>query len=207
MKIIKKIWYKLPLSWLWRGGVKCKGVNKLSLIGQLHVRGENNSIEVYSHLPKDVHIYIYGNNHHLLIEENVTFKKGVIWFEDRDCEIRIGKNTTIEQAHLAVAENASKLFIGKDCMISSNVRISTTDSHSIVDMLSGQRTNKASNVMIRNHVWIGYHVSINKGCNIGANAVVAGNSVVTKNIPPNSITAGIPAKVVKENISWDRKRL
>ena len=167
----------------------------------------NNTIEVYSHLPKNVHIYIYGNNNHLVIGRNVTLKKGIIWFEDNNCEISIGEGTTIENAHLAVAEDNSQLKIGRDCMISSSVRISVTDSHSIIDLSTGKRTNYAKDVFVGNHVWLAYNVSINKGCLIGDNSVVAGNSVVTKNIPGNVVAAGVPAKVVKQNVTWDRKRL
>lgn len=142
-----------------------------------------------------------------MIDENVTIKKGVIWFEDNGCTIKIGKGTTIENAQLAVAEDGSNLHIGSDCMLSSNIRIITTDSHSIVDLSTGLRTNKAADVIIEDHVWIAYNVSVNKGCHIGKNAVIAGNSVVTKDVPCNSIVAGIPAKIVKTNITWDSKRL
>lgn len=191
----------------WLGGVKLIGTNKLTLIRQLRVHGKGNVVELHSHLPKDVKIYIYGNNHRLIIEENVIFKEGVIWFEDNDCEIRIGKGTTIEEAHLAAAENGSRLTIGEDCMFSRGIRIVTTDSHSIIDLTTGNRTNFGKDVTIGNHVWLGYNVSVNKGCQIGDNSVVAGNSVVTKSLAKNTINAGIPAREVKTNVTWNRERI
>lgn len=171
------------------------------------ILGVGNMIEVKSRIPKDVNIVVYGNNHKLVVEENVTFKRGVIWFEDHDCVIRIGSGTTIESANLAVAEEGTKLIIGKDCMISSNVHISTTDSHSIIDIETGRRTNLSQSVVVGDHVWLGNSTSINKGVVVGDNAVVAGHSVVTKSVAPNSIVAGVPAKIVKNNITWDRSRL
>lgn len=171
------------------------------------MRGRDNYLEIHGRLPKEVKIHIYGNRNRLIIEENVTFKAGTIWFENNDCEIRIGKGTTIENAQLAVAEDGSRLTIGQDCMLSSNIRIATTDSHSVIDLQSGKRINPAANIVIEDHVWIAYNVSINKGCHIGHDSVLAGNSVVTKNVPANVIAAGIPAKIVKENITWDRKRI
>lgn len=75
------------------------------------IMGTNNTIVVKSHLPINVSIVIYGDNHKLTIEENVVFKKGQIWFEDHDCEICIESGTTIEEAHLAVAENGTKILI------------------------------------------------------------------------------------------------
>ena len=42
---------------------------------------------------------------------------------------------------------------------------------------------------------------------VSENSVVAGHSVVTKSMPPNCVAAGVPAKVVKTEIDWDRKRI
>lgn len=108
---------------------------------------------------------------------------------------------------MAVAEGGTKISIGKDCMISSNVRISTTDSHSIIDVTTRKRTNPAKNITIGNHVWLGYNVSINKGVIIAENSVIAGHSVVTKSVRANSIAAGVPAKEVKDGVDWDRMRI
>lgn len=58
----------------------------------------------------------------------------------------------------------------------------------------------AKPVYIGKHTWIGSNARINKGVSIGENSIVAANSVVTKDVPPNCITAGNPAKIVKENI-------
>ena len=189
------------------GGNNVQGISLLRRLSNFTILGIGNMIEVKSKIPKDVNIVIYGNNHKLVVEENVTFKRGIIWFEDHNCEIRIGSGTTIESANLAVAEGGTQLIIGKDCMISSNVHISTTDSHSIIDIDTGIRTNPSQNVVIGNHVWLGNSTSINKGVVIGNNAVVAGHSVVTKPVAPNSIVAGIPARTVKNNITWDRNRI
>lgn len=204
----KRVVRHLPFYELYcMGGVKIIGANKLCLLRQLHVRGKNNVIELHSRLPKGVQIYIYGNGNHLRIGEGVTFKKGVIWFEDDGGSIDIGAGTTIENAQLAVAENGRKLVIGNDCMISSNVRIATTDSHSVIDLSTNKRTNYGADVVVGNHVWIGYNVSVNKGCTVEDDCVIAGNSVVTKNVPHNVIVAGVPAKVVKEGVTWDRTRI
>lgn len=53
-------------------------------------------------------------------------------------------------------------------------------------------------IVIGDNVWIGQFSRICKGVKIGENSIIAANSVVTKNVPPNSIVAGNPAKVVKK---------
>lgn len=150
---------------------------------------------------------MYGNGHQLIIEDGVVYKSGSVWFEDNNCQIIIGKNTTIEEAHLAAAEDNMRLSVGEECMLSHGINITTTDSHSIISISSKERINKASDVTIGKHVWIGRNVAINKGVLAGDNSVIAGHSVVTKEVPQNTIVAGAPAKVVKTDITWDRNRL
>ena len=52
-------------------------------------------------------------------------------------------------------------------------------------------------IVIGDNVWIGDKVTILSGVNIGNNVIIAANAVVTKDIPSNSIAAGVPARVVK----------
>lgn len=52
-------------------------------------------------------------------------------------------------------------------------------------------------VSIGNNVWLGRCVTVLSGVTIGDNCVIGANSVVTKDIPPNCMAAGVPAKVVK----------
>lgn len=170
--------------------------------------GNNNRIEIDAEVYiKNTLFYIRGNDHRILIRQNCSIGGGELWIEDNNGTLIINKDTSIEHAHLAVTEPFSILEIGKDCMLAKYVEIRTGDSHSILDMDTGLRINKAANVYLHDHVWIGAHSKILKGVTIGSNSVIGTASVVTKNIPSNAIAAGIPAKIIRENINWKRERI
>lgn len=170
--------------------------------------GDNNRIEVGKNSRiRDTLIYMRGNNHKLVIKENCNYDGGELWIEDNNGAIIIHGQTTVEHAHLAVTEPFSILEIHKDCMLARNVEIRTGDSHSIIDTATRQRINKAANVFLGEHVWIGAHVKILKGVTIGSNSVIGTGSIVTSSIPSDSVAAGVPAKVIRQGITWDRGRI
>lgn len=209
-KILTKSYYLLK-----RNKTKIKGTgNKIEYSGsflsqmQLVINGNNNSvvIEEGSRL-SNVKIYINGDNHKLHFGKNCYMKRGVIWFEDNDCLIEIGDETTIMEAGISVVEPNGKIVIGQDCMLSFGIDIRNSDSHSIIDIETQKRINPAKDVHIGNHVWIGHQVQILKGTSLENNSIVGSRSVVTKAFQKNCAIAGTPAKVVKTGVTWDRRRL
>jgi acetyltransferase-like isoleucine patch superfamily enzyme len=92
----------------------------------------------------------------------------------------------------------SKITIGKGCAIARDVIIRDYDAHSIID--SDFEIKKP--IHIGDHVWIGNRAMILKGVSIGDGAIIAAGSIVTKNVPPNTIVAGIPAKIIKDRVHW-----
>ena len=60
-------------------------------------------------------------------------------------------------------------------------------------------------INIGNDVWIGAHATVLPGVTIGDGAIVAANAVVTKDVPPNAIVAGVPAKIIGERMSGETK--
>lgn len=88
--------------------------------------------------------------------------------------------------------------IGNNVAIARDVIIRDTDAHEILD----GKHKKTKPVIIGNHVWIGTRAIIMKGVTIGDGSIVAAGAIVTKDVPANSIVAGVPAKIIKENIKW-----
>lgn len=75
-------------------------------------------------------------------------------------------------------------------------------------MLPDTHFNLSKDIVIGDHVWIGNQVIITKGAKISNNVVVGTGSIVTgKSFPSSTIIAGMPAKVIHNNINWLRERI
>ena len=88
------------------------------------------------------------------------------------------------------------VIIGDDCFIGPNVSIYTA-CHSTDPVERNTRQEWAKPVTIGNNVWIGGSVTILPGVTIGDNVTIGAGSVVTKDIPSNSVAVGNPCKVIK----------
>jgi len=133
--------------------------------------------------------------------------EGRICFDKEFGEIVIGNRTFIGNSTLVCAE---KITIGDDVLMAWGCTVVDHNSHSLVwderssDVLhwiDGKKDwthVKCAQVTIENKVWIGFNVILLKGVRIGEGAVVAAGSVVSRDVPPYTVVAGNPAKVVRE---------
>jgi len=87
------------------------------------------------------------------------------------------------------------ITIGDNCMIASNAYLTDGDWHDLYDRVS---PGKGAPITLGRNVWIGDNAIICKGVTIGQNSIIGAGSVVTSDIPPNSVAAGNPASVVKQ---------
>lgn len=182
----------------------------LSLSGSsITIKGNDNIVILESGcVLNKVLISIKGNNHILRIGKNVRiFEGGGIRFEDTFNRIDIDEYTTIQSANIVASDSQNFIKIGCDCLFSSNIVIRTSDGHSIIDAKSGNRINKSKSVFIGNHVWLGHGVNVLKGAYIGNNVVIGTHSIVTKTVEESCLAVGNPARIVRKDINWDRKRL
>lgn len=116
--------------------------------------------------------------------------------------LTIGAEFTINQKSSLVAGN--RITIGKKVLLSSEIMIIDSDFHSIYDS-NGAHINASEPIEIGDKVWIGYRCMLLKGAKIPGGSVIGAGSIVTKQFTEeNVILAGVPAKIVKQDIVWVR---
>lgn len=124
-------------------------------------------------------------------EESRIFMEA--WFDTRK-KFTLGKNSIInEKCRL---DNRGGIYIGANVSISSQVCILTGDH----DIQSPDFAGRARSVNIDDYVFIGTRAMILPGVTLGKGCVVGAGSVVTKDVAPFTIVAGIPAKPIGQRI-------
>ena len=97
------------------------------------------------------------------------------------------------------------ISIGYHVVISERVVLRDSDNHLIQDAgdTASDCSVKTAPIVVGDHVWIGMNVTVLQGVTIGEGAIVAAGSVVNKNVPPHCLVGGVPARVIKTNVSWN----
>jgi acetyltransferase-like isoleucine patch superfamily enzyme len=91
------------------------------------------------------------------------------------------------------------LSIGDNVMIGPNVVIDTSrHNHDRVDIPMKAQGLSYAPVSIEDDVWIGANVVVTCGVTVGKGSIVGAGAVVTRDVPPNSVVAGVPAQVVRK---------
>ncbi|EAZ93123.1 CatB-related O-acetyltransferase [Crocosphaera chwakensis] len=161
-------------------------------------------------------VYPLKNYHRLCFLKNIIKNPNVIvgdftYYDDLENPHNFEKNVLYHFDFIG-----DKLIIGKFCAIASDVKFImnggnhplsyfttypfTIFGHDWENTMSVEGTSKGDTV-IGNDVWLGYNASIMPGVNIGDGAIIATNSVVTKDVKPYTIVGGNPAKLIRQRFS------
>lgn len=126
------------------------------------------------------------------------FINSVAYVEARsiDARVIIGAGTSINNGLVIIADKKT-VEIGENCLIGTNVYISDSDFHGLELDNRHSGNYVCEPVIISNNVFIGNDVRILKGVVIGEGSVVANSAVVTKDVEPGSVYAGVPAKFIR----------
>ncbi len=191
--------------------------------------GLNNQVDIDASVKLDggFQIQIKGRDNHLVIGANTVLGSGVIELRNNACSIKIGEHcflngsfrcragdshirlgdkTTMMMAHISLHE-AGYITLGDDCMLSGDITMDVSDMHSILDVETGIRLNPPRDILIGDHVWLAQGVRIMKGAQIGQDCIIGSRAMVCGAIPANSLAVGMPARVMRSGVTWDRRRL
>lgn len=113
-------------------------------------------------------------------------------YTDFGRNITVGKRVFINAG--CCFQDQGGIEIGDDCLIGHEVVFATLnhvpDPARRADMV-------AAPIKLGKGVWIGAHATLLAGVTVGDNAIVAAGAVVTKDVPPNTVVGGVPAKIIK----------
>lgn len=134
---------------------------------------------------------VLGDN---IFIEGGPFKINSLYTFKENAEILIGSNSYLNGLRVSCRK---QVRIGKWCIF-ADVRISDTDQHSVLpNRWCTEVPIESRPVIIEDNVWVCLGTIIIKGVTIGTNSVVAAGSVVTRDVPPNCVAGGNPARIIK----------
>jgi acetyltransferase-like isoleucine patch superfamily enzyme len=136
-----------------------------------------------------------GEGATLRVNGRFRLYEGSMIYVNKNATLSLGSGYINNRLQLSCFQ---KIEIGQQVVISEGVTIRDSDNHTILGGF-----NKSAPITICDRVWIGINVTILKGVTIGSGAVVGAGAVVTKDVPEGCLAAGVPARVIKENISWE----
>lgn len=114
---------------------------------------------------------------------------------DLGINIEVGKNSFINKG--CILQDTARIIIGKGVKIGPGTILSTTN-HGVEPSLRDELYDSKP-IVIKDNVWLGAGVKVVPGVTIGEWSVIGSGSVVTKDIPPFSVAAGSPCRVIRSN--------
>jgi acetyltransferase-like isoleucine patch superfamily enzyme len=147
---------------------------------------------------------VHGNVLEALLEGRLELGMGVlfepnVWITAPGAaRVRIGAGSFLNMGVMVAASGLVE--IGEHCMFANGCFVSDA-SHRFDDPevpVTWQGFTSKGPTRVGDNVWCGAHVVVTSGVTIGERSVIGANSVVTTDIPPFSIAAGAPARVLKQ---------
>jgi acetyltransferase-like isoleucine patch superfamily enzyme len=130
-----------------------------------------------------------------IIHGRFNLRTGIFISVNRGAKLEVGSGGANRNVDITCF---SSIKIGNNVLISKGVMIRDSDNHSV----GGAEYVGTKPIVICDNVWIGVRAIILKGVTIGEGSIVAAGAVVTHNVPPHTLVGGVPARIIRENVSW-----
>ncbi|AJC85913.1 acyltransferase [Campylobacter sp. RM16704] len=150
----------------------------------------------------NINIIFHGDNSLVFICNNcrlngkIEIRTGGVFYA--------GENCTSGWTHFRVYEGRS-IILGNDNMLSWSIWMQTSDYHLIFHSNSYKRINFAKSIYIGDHVWCAQEVAVLKGSFVASGSILGAKSVNAGYKFSNSIYAGNPSRIIKDNCFWSRE--
>jgi len=151
----------------------------------------------------------FGNDLHICNHGNIVLGSSIVLHSYPNGSIyRTAINTYLPDAVVTIGDNCrlngiiihcnQRVTVGANCMFGPGTVIVDNDSHRVcISYFERMKQPLSKPIVIGNNVWVGMNCIILKGVTIGANAIIAAGSVVTKDVPANCLYGGNPAHLIR----------
>ncbi len=145
---------------------------------------------------RDVRVVRLSPSGTVVLGRDVLLAEGVrLHLRDPGARLEIGDGSFLNYRSEVIAHQL--VTIGRHCLFAWDVQVLDSDSHRI------DGAPHTAPVVIGDRVWIGCRATVLKGVTIGEGAIVAAGSVVTRDVPPQALVGGNPARVLRTGVSWE----
>ena len=169
----------------------------------IRVSGNNNTVRIHKKtIFENSEIVINNDMAEIEIKESSLLRILVGMGYGHGQKLHIGRGTRIGGAYFTLPENGA-IFIGDDCLFSDGILLMAADGHMLFNKDTHEIINMPTPIVIGNHCWLGHACQITKGASLADNSVLGLGAILTRRITtPHVAVAGVPARIVRENIDW-----
>lgn len=147
----------------------------------------------------EIKLTVQGGYHKVMLmsRRNISLSLKLVWKDF----LAIGEDTYIGGGRLVMS--GSEVVVGAGGLWSDGVLVQATNGHGIVDLETMEIVNgRSSGILLGRRVWLGRNCTVMKGVQVGNGSIVSTGAIVTRDVPDACAVAGVPAKVVRERVSW-----
>ncbi len=117
-----------------------------------------------------------------------------------------GEGSSAVGCSMEIEGTGQGVVIGDDALISAGVWVRNHDMHAVHDIATGRRIGRDPvTTVLERHVWLGQDALLHAVTRVGMGSIIGARALVKGTVPPFVAAAGVPARVLREGVSWGRE--